>query len=231
MKSIFALTLLGYATADVTNVSVDDACASLEGPDKDVCVRAFSGSIGKTIRNMNEYGCWCYFGDDHGRGKGQPQDAIDEMCKVLHDGYECAMRDAEEEGTTCVPWEVAYTSALGGSGVGIGQECAAANEGNNCAARACAIEGSFIANLLDVFMSGNGINNDMKHENGFDQATVCATKKNGGGPTNKQCCGNYPDRFPFKTVGGDRKCCGTRTFNALTLKCCDADSSTVKFNC
>merc|ERR1712226_1725663 len=116
-------------------------------------LKAFTGSIGKTVNSINEYGCWCYFGDDHGRGKGQPQDAIDEMCKVLADGYECAMRDAEDEGTTCVPWEVEYVSAIGGSGVGIGQECAAANEGNNCAARACAIEGSFIANLLDVFMS------------------------------------------------------------------------------
>merc|ERR1711937_520262 len=155
--------------------------------------RAFTGSIGKTIRSMNEYGCWCYFDDEHGRGKGQPQDAIDEMCKVLADGYECAMRDAEDEGTTCVPWEVEYVSAIGGS--------------------------------------GNGIDNSMKHSNGFDQPTICATKKNGGGPTNKACCGSYPDRFPFKTIGGDRKCCGNRTFNSLTLKCCDADSSTVKFNC
>merc|ERR1719454_772115 len=101
----------------------------------------------------------------------------------------------------------------------------------NCAARACTNEGVFIANLLDAFVSGNGIDNAQKHSNGFDQPTICATKKNGGGPTNKACCGSYPDRFPFKTIGGDRKCCGNRTFNSLTLKCCDADSSTVKFNC
>merc|ERR1712088_83237 len=195
------------------------------------CPRAFTGSIGKTIASINEYGCWCYFGDDHGRGKGQPQDAIDEMCKVLADGYECAMRDAEDEGTTCVPWEVEYVSAIGGSDVGIAGECAQNNPDSNCAARACTIEGAFIANLLDAFVSGNGIDNAQKHSNGFDQPTICATKKNGGGPTNKACCGSCPDRFPFKTIGGDRKCCGNRTFNSLTLKCCDADSSTVKFNC
>merc|ERR1711885_54604 len=170
---------------------------------------------GNTINNMNEYGCWCYFGDDHGRGKGTPVDAIDEMCKNLHDGYECAMRDAEEEGTT----------------LSTAEECANVNSGNNCVIRACTVEGTFVANLLDVFFSGTSVNNDNKHSNGFDQATVCATKKNGGGPSNKSCCGSYPDRFPFKTVGGDRKCCGTRTFNSLTLKCCDQDSSTVKFNC
>jgi len=194
-------------------------------------MKAFAGSIAKTIQQINEYGCWCYFGDDHGRGKGQPQDAIDEMCKVLHDGYECAMRDAEDEGTTCVPWEVEYTSAIGGSDVGIAGECSQNNPDSNCAARACTMEGAFVANLLDAFVSGNSIDANLKHNNGFDQATVCATKKNGGGPTNKACCGSYPDRFPYKTIGGDRKCCGNRTFNSLTLKCCDADSSTVKFNC
>jgi len=234
MYSKFAIFALSAVAAKFDQYDENNANLDCENPDNaEACaaMRAFSGSIGKTISNMNEYGCWCYFGDDHGRGKGSPQDAIDEMCKVLADGYECAMRDAEEEGTTCVPWEVEYTSALGGSGLGIVDECAQVNSGSNCAARACAIEGAFVANLLDVFISGNGIDQAMKHSNGFDQPTTCATKKNGGGPTNKACCGNYPDRFPFKTVGGDRKCCGTRTYNSLTLKCCDADSSTVKFNC
>merc|ERR1712203_311703 len=97
----------------------DDQDKACEGQEDLAQCRAFTGSIGKTIRSINEYGCWCYFGNDHGRGKGQPQDAIDEMCKVLADGYDCAMRDAEDEGTTCVPWEVEYVSAIGGSDVGI----------------------------------------------------------------------------------------------------------------
>ena len=223
--------------ASLANAGLEQMNSMLKGETKEqnlpkeVIERAFSGQIGKTIGTMNEYGCWCYFGGDHGRGKGQPVDAIDEMCKILSDGYECAMRDAEEEGTTCVPWEVSYQSALGGSGLSTAEECFNVNAGNNCAARACTIEGSFVANLLDAFTSGSGLSPLNYHSNGFDQPTQCATKKNGGGPTNKECCGNYPDRFPFKTIGGDRKCCGTRTFNSLTLKCCDADSSTVKFNC
>jgi hypothetical protein len=110
--------------------SKDVVCAGMEEAECELTMKAFSGSIGKTISQMNEYGCWCYFGDDHGRGKGQPQDAIDEMCKVLHDGYECAMRDAEDEGTTCVPWEVAYTSAVGGSGLTIAEECVQVNSGS-----------------------------------------------------------------------------------------------------
>merc|ERR1712000_267674 len=68
-------------------------------------------------------GCWCYFDDDHGRGKGQPIDDLDGVCKTLHEGYECAMRDAEAEGTTCVPWEVAYVSAIGGATTTLQEAC------------------------------------------------------------------------------------------------------------
>lgn len=190
-----------------------------------------NGSLTSSIASLDEYGCWCYFDNNHGRGKAQPVDAVDELCKILHDGYECAMRDAEDEGTTCIPWEVQYDAGIGGSPLEMNEQCAEANPGNNCAIRACIIEGTFVANLLDVFVSGGKINPAHRHEIGFNPEVECIVKKNGGGPTNKQCCGEYPDRFPFKTAGGDRKCCGNRTFNSLTLKCCNAETSTVKFNC
>lgn len=189
-------------------------------------------SLINSIEKLNEYGCWCYFQDDHGRGKAQPVDALDEVCKILHDGYECAMRDAEEEGTTCIPWEVEYDAGVGGSNTLLmNEQCAGANPGNNCAIRACIIEGSFVANVLEIFVSGGTINPNNRHSGGFDPSTECIVKKNGGGPSIKQCCGQYPERFPFKTVGGDRKCCGNRTYNSLTLRCCSAETNTVKFNC
>merc|ERR1719230_2057578 len=94
--------------------------------------RKFSGALANTINGLNEYACWCFFNDDHGRGKGKALDGLDETCKVLHDGYECAMRDAEDEGTTCVPWEVSYVSAVGGTGQSVVEECASVNAGNNC---------------------------------------------------------------------------------------------------
>lgn len=215
-----------YAGSDQMGDGLSGACSA-----DDAACKAFSGSVANTINNLNEYGCWCYFNDEHGRGKSTPVDSIDEICKTLHDGYECAMRDAEDEGTTCVPWEVAYVSAVGGSGQSIAEECAVTNTDSNCAARACTIEGTFVANLLDIFIGGASINDGNKHSNGFNTETGCIVKKNGGGPSNKACCGAYPDRFPFKTLSGDRQCCGARTFNSLTLKCCDSDSSTVKFNC
>lgn len=45
------------------------------------------------------------------------------------------------------------------------------------------------------------------------------------------CCGQYPDRFPYRSQGGDRQCCGVKTYNAMTLTCCDAEASITKANC
>merc|ERR1712146_43960 len=111
--SIIALSGLSHAALD----QAFEAQTS-QNPD---ALRAFNSQVSGTINNINEYGCWCYFSEDFGRGKGQPVGSIDEMCKVLAGGYECAMRDAEDEGTTCVPWEVTYVSAVGGSGLSIAE--------------------------------------------------------------------------------------------------------------
>merc|ERR1711997_109664 len=34
-----------------------------------------------SFQNLNNYGCWCYFDDDVGNGKGLPRDEIDEFCR------------------------------------------------------------------------------------------------------------------------------------------------------
>lgn len=62
---------------------------------------------------INEYGCWCYFQEGHYLAKSGPVDAIDVLCKRLHDGYSCAMMDAKRLGFECIPWNVPYNSAIG----------------------------------------------------------------------------------------------------------------------
>ena len=198
--------------------------------------RAFSGSIGTYINSIHEYGCWCYF-YEYGRGKGEPVDGIDEQCRVLQYGYECAIRDGEDEGSFCTPWEVAYNSAVGGTGMTILEECTQNNPADTCAIRACTVEGSFIANLLDVFVAGAETDLAYKHENGFDPDVSCGVGNNrvdafGQGdidPSDISCCGYYPDRKPFNTQHGDRACCFERTYSTLTLNCCP--DGRVKANC
>ena len=69
--------------------------------------RALSEIMGSTMDQINDYGCWCYFEDQHGQGKGQPVNDVDEYCKQLHQGYDCAKIDSQN---ACIPWEANYNS-------------------------------------------------------------------------------------------------------------------------
>ena len=62
---------------------------------------------GDNFDAINHYGCWCDL-TSYSRGKGKPVNFIDEVCKTLILGYECAIMDAEARGETCIPWEELY---------------------------------------------------------------------------------------------------------------------------
>merc|ERR1712241_1643249 len=174
-------------------------------------LRAFSGNIANAVERLDEYGCWCYFYDNVGRGKGTPVDEIDGFCKTLADGYQCAIIDGEAEGQSCVPWEVNYNAGAG-QGPDRFASCQTNNPGDSCAARACSVEGIFVDNLFAFLISGTPVKAGIKGVSG-----------------EKSCCGGYPNRFPFKTLDGDRACCGSRTYNTQLLNCCT--NGQVKANC
>ena len=68
--------------------------------------------LGPQLSQIDGYGCWCYFDGDYNKGRGQPASLVDATCQQLHNGYKCAMVDAEIEGNPdCVPWEVNYMAA------------------------------------------------------------------------------------------------------------------------
>jgi len=191
-----------------------------------------TGITSGSLRQLHEYGCWCYFYDDVGRGKGTPVDEIDGFCKTLNEGYQCAIIDSENQGIECSPWEIQYQP---GSGVGaeLRTTCHERNA-DVCAAYACTVEGQFADNAFSFLLAtGGGINYDQYgHSNGFDPAhdQGCPVKVGAKGySAEKQCCGAYPQRFPFKTLDGERACCGGRTYNTALLNCCS--NGQVKANC
>ena len=129
---------------------------------------------------VNKYGCWCFFEDDHGRGRGEPQDEIDTICRTLHHGYECIMKDQEEKGTPCVPWEIPYSTAFGGGFTPFGvnlqnlnSECEAVNIPGSCEAQTCKVEGYFVQSYFTYAIFGGGIDRSMRHEEGFDYDGIC----------------------------------------------------------
>lgn len=192
------------------------------------------------IDSINSYGCWCYFQEDHGKGRGSPVNEVDNQCKILQDGYSCILMDAEAEGEVCTPWDVKYNSA---SGLGmlasdsqdnatledsLRYKCKRMNKKSNCAARTCMVENYFVVRMVRLFLHGVAFDPSIKHSLGaFDPKEDCPTKE--GVKSDKECCGSYPLRFPYKHLNGDRGCCGEKTFNTNVLMCCD--DNTVKISC
>lgn len=183
---------------------------------------------------INEYGCWCYFQNGHGSGRGKPVDEIDTLCKRLHDGYTCAIMDAQDQGSECTPWEIEYNSAVGSGMIQdmdistIRAECDVQNPDTAaCGNWVCKIEGYFVQQLVLYFTHGGLINHGNRHANGFNVNLDCPVST--GIKSEKACCDEYPLRFPFKTYNGARDCCYSHTFNTNLYQCCP--DGRVKMTC
>merc|ERR1712150_127070 len=186
---------------------------------------SFVSSIQTSIQQISNYGCWCYFQENHGAGKGAPVDDVDQYCQYLHHGYECAMLDAELEGTTCTPWKQDYNSTvmLGKPQDELNVECEMKNSGNKCAIRACLVESYFVLNIFGAFLSGvNAPKPAYKHENGFIPSQECPTLPAVEYEFERRCCGVYPKTISPYRHNGNRECCGgSRTYNPNLYQCCD----------
>ena len=131
----------------------------------------------------NGYGCWCYFEDSHGQGKGVPRDQIDENCKILHDGYDCVLLDHQN----CVPWDVSYVSlstielftlALQDtSSDAIMNDCEIQNAGNACAIDSCKVEQFFAYDYVKMTLANSAtIDASLQHPSfDTDECTIGVT--------------------------------------------------------
>jgi len=195
----------------------------------------FAPQVVPVLDFFNEYGCWCYFDDAHGKGHGDAVDAFDNTCATLHKGYECAIMDAEEAGEVdCTPWAIPGDYNLGFDW----EECQILNPDSICAAAACSIEIEFSFALYsfafaDLKPAGSNQYSliDYSHRNGFDAQIECAlglySEGGKGGGDNyddsftEHCCGVYPHRFPYKSYGRDpRACCEAQIYAIGTHQCC-----------
>lgn len=202
------------------------------------------GWAASMVNSINNYACWCYFGNNHGKGRGPQQNGIDSQCRILHDGYSCILEDAADEGEeNCVPWESEYTEPTGlgwwnkiGDNLeemqaALRRDCLRKNKrASNCAKRTCIVEGYFAINLFQLLTSGEKFNRNLKHSRGrFDPLNECLVVNPSPVTGEKRCCGNYPIRFPYKYLENKRECCAGVTFNAEFLQCCD--NGEIKVSC
>ena len=109
-------------------------------------------------------------------------------------------------------------------------DCEFQNPVSTCTANACIVETKFIKQATVWAVSNVADMANYKHgSSSFNTETDCPINDHGV-YSQKKCCGNYPTRFPYKTVafaGDARECCGGVTYNPLMLECCTETSSTL----
>jgi len=182
-------------------------------------LRSISAAFSAVFESFNGYGCWCYFEAQHGYGRGQAVDQVDQFCHDLANGYDCAMMDD----ASCIPWEVNYVSGIGAGQDNLVQLCETLNPNSECSQVACKVEGLFVTSMFTQVIVGNGVDSQY-HNSNFNAESECVTII-GGGPSDKECCGMHPYRKPFHTRGGQNACCAGMTmdakiYNTLSHDCC-----------
>lgn len=202
---------------------------TFSGPEGRSLGRRLSGHILQEY--FMSYGCWCTFEDQKYNHKkktrGQPMDEWDQNCKELKMGYECAMVDAASRGESCVPWTTEYPIA--GAGMSeriISRYCEIVSDGDLCKEATCIVETYFINRLAEFIIPGQPpgfLNLDyvdprLLHENGFSPGDECirmpGTEKKS---KEKDCCGDYPRRYPFKTM--NKQCCESGVIRDIAAVC------------
>jgi len=183
---------------------------------------------GDNFDRINEYACWCYFEDDHGRGHGKPLNGIDHLCKKLSDGYDCCMLDFSTltGNDSCVPWEIFYLPGTGTGEVNLDANCNGFNpvnpvtQNNFCANCACKVEGIFVLRAFNLFIAGGDMDESFSQANGFDEKVMCPLQQ-GIQDEERLCCGDQQQhRFPYKPLSGERGCCGGQTYDTTLQECC-----------
>lgn len=181
--------------------------------------RSITTILGQASHLINDYGCWCYFNENHGKGKGRPVNSVDEICYQLAHGYNCAMMD--EPG--CVPWEVPYISGISGGLPGLVGMCDTVNDPTTeyCANAACKVEGHFVLTIFgEYLLTGDPIDQQFKHDNGFEPEVECPTREGNGG-ADYNCCGEHPNRFQFRSLAAaPRECCVDKVYATSMYECC-----------
>jgi len=186
----------------------------------------------QSITNITKYwtyGCWCFqMGDYPLRiGNGSPVDNVDKICKRQKECYQCAKKDALDNGLECVAEETSYRFKASYDAVTGTPIVQCTNEVGSCRRNLCECDRSFAERLPAAAGGEDGWSGaHHAHYGGFDSRTNCLARIQTPGSVEfeLECCGEFPDRFPYrvakdKTTG--KQCCKNTIFNTDTHDCCN----------
>jgi hypothetical protein len=186
------------------------------------------------------YGCWCFFGDQHlaRNAKGAPADRMDELCKQLHNNYECLLQDFEQLGLgECYGWQEDHAINFLQTATTTDQQlvdgCTSQNSASVCKTNACIIEAAFVRDfgiLMDggdftplsrgfhYRMNADGqLEENPNHE--FFRQDNCYGVPGRDNPA-PRCCGSFPNRLVFNA--NIRGCCNENELYHFgnNMECC-----------
>ena len=121
---------------------------------------------------------------------------------------------------SCDPLTYTYSSLNSPS---FQTDCSAANA-DDCGTHLCSCNVNFIQRLFSLLWSSNpdhAYDNSYLHSNGFSQYDNCALPPaNNSGEMD--CCGYYPDRYPYNanSTSGKQCCDNHTTYSTMNQECC-----------
>jgi len=159
-----------------------------------------------------EYGCWCASNPnarrhDLTKGRSLPVDPVDNVCRSTAYCHMCLKIDHDQD---CNFYQ-AYNHTL----TSYGLECH--DEEGSCGWAACQCDAKFIEDMAFVQELWKPEHN---MRGGFDFNARCLQPRRLTVPFDK-CCGYEPDRYPYKSHGGQKSCCGSQIYDTTYLKCCE----------
>lgn len=184
-----------------------------------------------SLKGIWGYGCWCHFGSHLGNGKGQPVNPHDAACRNMQQCLRCAIFDSEAGGYECDIKTTQYNSTLGQALAGqnsnpssFNSGCAIQNPGDLCGTHVCTCEMQLVNEILDLVWTLYTHDPAPRHPSNpfggtFDYDLNCYIIPTG--PTELDCCGKYPFRYPYNKL--DKECCDAVEvlYNPLDHICCD----------
>jgi len=174
------------------------------------------------LSGLDGYGCWCNFGAELTAGHGNPVNIFDDICKSFQLCLRCVKFDAATDNYQCDPLTYTYNSLNTPS---FQTDCSTANPNDDCGAHLCSCNVNFIQRLFSLLWSFNPdhqYDSSYLHSNGFSQYDKCELPP----PNNSgemDCCGYYPDRFPYNANNQAGKACCNKHFpySTLSQECCN----------
>lgn len=212
-------------------------------------LRAGEGLLSTFAEVVDGYGCYCnMLGSSGGQVEkphGVPADGLDAVCRGWHLANSCSnidqitvdVCDIQTHEYTSVtaadPYQYINFVSFDPFTTEVNEDliitnCQAANAGDDCAIQACNVDANFVVTVVAYFMESEVLGEIPQADTTCPEQEIIISR-GGNGPM--ACCGSNAARFPYLTNGGQRGCCGSKTYDTAILQCCDESSSLIATTC